>query len=104
MSLSQLQEMPLGKLILLVGPPGSGKSNFCQRTTLQSLAMDKPIIYVTTKSGSSDADRVLKEIGLSEVEPSLLNYVDAYNETVGVSAPERPDTVYADSTTSQASI
>jgi len=43
MSLSQLQEIPLSKTILLVGPPGAGKSTFCQQTVLQNLAVDKPV-------------------------------------------------------------
>ena len=58
--------------------------------------MDKPVIYVTTKYGSSDAERALKERGLREVEPSLLSFVDAYNETVGLSVSDRLDTVPAD--------
>jgi len=83
-------------MVLLVGPPGAGKSTFCHQVALQSLAVDKPIIYVTTKYGSSDAERALKERGLREVELGLLSFVDAYNETVGVSVPDRPDTAYAD--------
>jgi predicted hydrocarbon binding protein/KaiC/GvpD/RAD55 family RecA-like ATPase len=83
-------------MILIVGPPGAGKSMFCHQVALKSLVMDKPIIYVTTKHGSSDAERALKERGLREVEPSLLSFIDAYNETVGVSVPDRQDTVYAD--------
>jgi len=38
----------------------------------------------------------LKERGLAHVEPGLLSFVDAYNETVGTSVSDRPDTVYAD--------
>jgi predicted hydrocarbon binding protein/KaiC/GvpD/RAD55 family RecA-like ATPase len=95
-SLTQIQEVPTRKMVLLVGPPGAGKSMFCSQVALKSLAMDKPIIYVTTKYGSSDAERALKEQGLREVELGLLSFVDAYNETVGVSVPDRPDTVYAD--------
>jgi len=94
--LTQIQEMPPKKSILLVGPPGAGKSTFCHQVALKSLAVDKPVIYVTTKYGSSDAERALKERGLREVEPSLLSFVNAYNETVGISVPDRPDTVYAD--------
>jgi len=82
-------------MILLVGPPGSGKSTFCQQAILQSLAMDKPIIYVTTEYGPSEAERALKDRGLLEVEPGLLNFVNAYHETVGLSVSERPDTVHA---------
>jgi predicted hydrocarbon binding protein/KaiC/GvpD/RAD55 family RecA-like ATPase len=83
-------------MILLVGAPGAGKSAFCEESILQSLAMDRPVIYVTTGYGPSEAESALGERGLSEVEPGLLNFVDAYNETVGVSVSDRPDTVYAD--------
>ena len=62
-SLSQLQQVPLRKIVLLVGPPGAGKSAFCQQVALRSLEVDKPIIYVTTRYGSSDAERALKERG-----------------------------------------
>jgi predicted hydrocarbon binding protein/KaiC/GvpD/RAD55 family RecA-like ATPase len=83
-------------MVLLVGPPGSGKSTFCQQAILQSLAMNRSIIYVTTEYGPSEAEKALKEQGLSKVEPDMLNYVDAYNQTVGVAFSDRLDTVYAD--------
>jgi KaiC/GvpD/RAD55 family RecA-like ATPase len=95
-SLTQLQEAPSQNLILLVGPPGAGKSTFCQQTILQNIAIDRPIIYVTTECGPSEAEKALKERGLEEIEPNMLSYVDAYNETVGVSVSDRPDTVRAD--------
>ncbi|KON29726.1 hypothetical protein AC480_02555, partial [miscellaneous Crenarchaeota group archaeon SMTZ1-55] len=95
-SVSQLQEVPSKNVILLAGPPGSGKTTFCQQAIIQNLAMDRPIIYVTTEYGPSEAENALKEKGLVTVEPGLVNYVDAYNETVGVSVKDRPDTVYAD--------
>jgi predicted hydrocarbon binding protein/KaiC/GvpD/RAD55 family RecA-like ATPase len=95
-SLAQLQEVPPKSMILLVGAPGSGKSTFCQQVALKSLAMDRPIIYVTTEYGPSDAESALREHGLHEAEPGLLNFVDAYNETVGVSVSDRSDTFYAD--------
>jgi KaiC/GvpD/RAD55 family RecA-like ATPase len=95
-SLSQLQEVPPENLILLVGPPGSGKSTFCQQAILKGLAIDKPIIYVTTERGPSKAEAALKERGFAHVELGLLSFVDAYNKTVGVSVSEKPDIVYAD--------
>jgi len=95
-SLTQIQEVPPRSLLLLVGPPGAGKSKFCQQIALKSLAVDRPIIYVTTEYSPSDAERALREQGLGEIEPGLLNFVDAYNETVGSSVPDRPDTVCAD--------
>jgi len=83
-------------MMLLVGSPGSGKSSFCEQTVLQSLAIERPIIYLTTECSPYKTEARLKERGLSEVQKGLLNFIDAYNETVGVSVPDRPDTVYAD--------
>jgi predicted hydrocarbon binding protein/KaiC/GvpD/RAD55 family RecA-like ATPase len=95
-SLTQLQEVPSESNILLVGSPGSGKSSFCEQTVLQSLAIERPIIYLTTECSPSKTEARLKERGLRDVQRGLLNFIDAYNETVGVSVPDRPDTVYAD--------
>jgi len=94
-SLTQLQEIPSENIILLAGPPGSGKSTFCQQAALKRLAVDKPIIYVTTERDPSKVESTLKDRGLAQIEPGLLSFVDAYNDTVGVSVSDRPDTVYA---------
>ena len=59
--------------------------------------MDRPIIYVTTESGSSEVEKALGERGLGKIMPGLLNFVDAYSETVGVSLSDRSNTVSADS-------
>jgi KaiC/GvpD/RAD55 family RecA-like ATPase len=79
-----------------VGPLGSGKTTFCYQTILRNLAVDRPIIYVLTESSPSETEKSLREEGLIEVEPDSLNYVDAYNQTVGISVPLRLDTVSAD--------
>ena len=96
MSLAQLHEVPTRNLILLIGPPGSGKSTFCEQTILHSFTFDRPVIYVTTEYDPSKAEEALREKGLGRVKPGLLNYVDAYNETVGISISDRPDTIHAD--------
>jgi len=96
LSVAQLQEVPSESMMLLVGSPGSGKSSFCEQTVLQSLAIERPIIYLTTECAPSKTEARLKERGLSEIQKGLLTFIDAYNETVGVSVPERLDTVYAD--------
>jgi predicted hydrocarbon binding protein/KaiC/GvpD/RAD55 family RecA-like ATPase len=83
-------------MILLVGPPGSGKSTFCQQAILKGLAIDKPIIYVTTEYDPSKAEEALREKGLGMIEQGLLSFVDAFNETVGLSVKDRPDTIRAD--------
>jgi predicted hydrocarbon binding protein/KaiC/GvpD/RAD55 family RecA-like ATPase len=95
-SLTQLQEIPSENMILLVGSPGAGKSTFCEQTILKSIAMDRPVIYVTTEYGPPKAEATLKERGLAEIEPGLLNFVDAYNDTVGLLVSDQPDTVRAD--------
>jgi KaiC/GvpD/RAD55 family RecA-like ATPase len=38
-SLTQLQEIPSSNMVLLVGPPGAGKSTFCQETVLKSIEL-----------------------------------------------------------------
>ena len=94
--ITQIQEVPPRKMVLLVGSPGAGKSTFCQQVALKSLVMDRPIIYVTTECSPSEVEKELKDRGLGEVEPGLLNFVDAYNETVGLLVADRPDTARAD--------
>jgi len=95
-SFAQLQEVPSKNMILLVGSPGSGKSYFCEHIVLQNLAMDRPVIYVTTECDPDKVWQSLREKGLGSIEPNLLSFVDAYNETVGLSVSDRPDTVHAD--------
>jgi KaiC/GvpD/RAD55 family RecA-like ATPase len=93
--LAKIQEIPFENMILLVGPTGAGKSTFCQQVTLRSLAEDRPTIFVTTEYGPAQAEIALKERGLREVKPDLLNYVNVYHETVGLSVADRPDTIHA---------
>jgi predicted hydrocarbon binding protein/KaiC/GvpD/RAD55 family RecA-like ATPase len=95
-SITQIQEVPPRKMVLLVGSPGAGKSTFCQQVALKSLAVDRPVIYVTTECSPSEVEKELRDRGLGEVEPGLLNFVDAYNETVGLLVANRPDTARAD--------
>lgn len=84
MSLNDIQSIPSGNLILLVGPPGSGKSTFCNQTVLKTIE-EKPIIYVTTESPPSRVAVSLEELGLSKVLPNPISYVDSYNTTIGLS-------------------
>jgi predicted hydrocarbon binding protein/KaiC/GvpD/RAD55 family RecA-like ATPase len=95
-SVSQLQDIPFENMILLVGPPGAGKSYFCEQAALQRLAIGEPVIYLTTDCDSSKTQARLEEKGLGEIGLGLLYFIDAYSETVGLSVSDRPNTANAD--------
>ncbi len=94
-SLAEIQEVPRGNLILLSGPPGAGKSAFCHQVVLNGVATDRPVLLVTTERSVPDVMSMLSEKGLGESTPGALTFVDAFTGTVGLAAPERPDTVAA---------
>jgi KaiC/GvpD/RAD55 family RecA-like ATPase len=96
-SLDQLLDVPLENMVLLSGPPGSGKSGFCEQVILKSVAVGKPIIYVTTECNSLKAEVALRDRGLGEIEAGFLHFVDAYSETVGLSVMDQTNMVTADS-------
>ncbi len=95
MSLAEIQEVPRESLVLLTGTPGAGKSTFCHQVVLNGLAMDKPVVFVTTEHGPTEVMGLLREKGMGELPPNALSFIDAFGETVGVTTPERPDTVNA---------
>jgi len=95
LSLAEIQEVPKESLIFVAGPPGAGKSTFCHQAVLNGLAMDRPVIFVTTEHGPSEVIDLLRERGMGEPPPGALSFVDAFGETVGATTPDRPDTVGA---------
>ncbi len=95
LSLTKIQEVPKESLILLSGPPGAGKSTFCHQAVLNGLAIDRPVVFVTTEHEPTEVIRLLREKGMGKLPPNALSFIDAFGETVGVTTPERPDTVSA---------
>jgi len=83
-------------MILLVGPPGSGKSTFCHQTVINNISL-KPIIYVTTETAPIKIEDSLREMGLAGTSPHPISYVDAFHETVGLMTEVRSDTEDASS-------
>jgi len=95
LSLAEIQEMPRESLILLIGPPGAGKSTFCHEVVLNSLAAERPILFVTTEQSPAVIMDRLREKGVERLPSGLLSFVDAFGQTVGLAAAERPDTALA---------
>jgi predicted hydrocarbon binding protein/KaiC/GvpD/RAD55 family RecA-like ATPase len=93
-SLTELQEIPSRNMVLLVGPPGAGKSTFCQETVLKSITMG-PVVYVTTESTPSQIIESLRQKGLGEELPHALGFIDAFRETVGLPSIVRSDAIDA---------
>jgi len=93
LSLAEIQEVPRESLTLLVGPPGAGKSTFCQQAVLNGIAADRPVIFVTTEQSPSGVSGRLREKGVGE--SVSLSFVDAFAKTVGLATPERADTIDA---------
>jgi predicted hydrocarbon binding protein/KaiC/GvpD/RAD55 family RecA-like ATPase len=95
LSLAEIQDVPKNNLILLARPPGAGKSAFCHQMVLNNIAAESPVIFVTTEQSPSNILGRLKEKGMGEIAPGVLNFVDAFGQTVGLEPVERPDTVLA---------
>jgi KaiC/GvpD/RAD55 family RecA-like ATPase/predicted hydrocarbon binding protein len=93
--LAEIQEVPKESLILLSGPPGAGKSTFCHQMVLNSIAAERPVIFVTTEQSPSGVTGLLSEKGMGESVHEALSFVDAFTETVGLTCTPRSDTVCA---------
>ncbi len=96
LSLAEIQEIPTESLTLVIGPPGAGKSTFCHQVVLNSIAANRPVIFVTTEQSPSGVIRLLIEKGIGGPKSEILSFVDAFSETVGVETLDRPDTICAD--------
>jgi predicted hydrocarbon binding protein/KaiC/GvpD/RAD55 family RecA-like ATPase len=95
MSLAKIRQAPDKGVILLVGSPGAGKSAFCHQVVLNALALERPVIYVTTERRPAEVIDLLIEKGLGEPPPGALGFVDAFSQTVGVQTQARQDTLSA---------
>jgi len=96
LSLAEIQEIPRDSLTLVIGPPGAGKSAFCHQVILNSIAENRPVIFVTTEQSPSGVMQLLIEKGMGGPKSEVLSFVDAFSQTVGVEIPDRPDTICAD--------
>jgi predicted hydrocarbon binding protein/KaiC/GvpD/RAD55 family RecA-like ATPase len=93
--LAAIRDAPGNSLMLLAGPPGAGKSRFCHQVVLNSVAGERPVIFVTTEQTPADVISLLGERGLGEPAPGMVSFVDAFTETVGLACTQRADTLCA---------
>ena len=96
LSLAEIEDVPKESLILLTGAPGAGKSSFCHQVALNSIAAERPVIFVTSERSPAEVVDILSERGIGESVG--LNFVDAFTETVGLTCTPRSDTVCANCT------
>jgi predicted hydrocarbon binding protein/KaiC/GvpD/RAD55 family RecA-like ATPase len=59
------------------------------------MALDRPVIFITTEHDPSEVIDLLQERGMGELTPKALSFIDAFGETVGAATTERPDTLDA---------
>jgi predicted hydrocarbon binding protein len=62
---------------------------------LNALAVDRPVIFVTTEATPAEVTHLLREEGMSDPAPGALNFVDAFSQTVGLARAGGPEAVEA---------
>lgn len=82
-------EIPLGSNILLVGPPGVGKTVLCETLLCECLKKGAETLYITLDYSPKDAKRRINKrgINLAEEERKLV-FVDGYSWLVGESTEQ----------------
>ncbi len=75
---------PIGSSILLVGPPGSGKTTLAHQFMKQGLKEKQPGLYTTL---DMSPDEVVKEMNQldGKIDRKLIKFIDAYSWRVGKS-------------------
>lgn len=75
--------IPLGISVLLQGPPGSGKSTFCNQFIYEGNKNNEACIYVTFNASPEEIKNVAKSFGMGFSE-ELTIFIDAYSWQIGV--------------------
>jgi predicted hydrocarbon binding protein/KaiC/GvpD/RAD55 family RecA-like ATPase len=82
MSLLDFYEVPLNTVVLLYGPPGSGKSTFCRDAAVSRLRQHAgPIIYITTELLPEEIFQYMSQKGLRQEQLNEMWVMDGTQST-----------------------
>jgi KaiC/GvpD/RAD55 family RecA-like ATPase len=81
-ALENLMEVKEGKNIVLIGPPGSGKTVLCQNIFCEAMRNGIPCMYVSTHSAPQELIEEMRLLGIEE-RSGLYIFVDLYSWVVG---------------------
>ncbi|HLC51148.1 MAG TPA: RAD55 family ATPase [archaeon] len=77
---------PKNASIVLIGPPGCGKSTIAQQFVVEGLKNRQPVIYVAFDSSPEEITDSLQRFG--KVEKEKLKFIDGYSWRIGESGGE----------------
>lgn len=79
---------PANSSILLIGPPGCGKSTLCQQFVWNGLKENQPALFITLDVSPDEIRENMKNFGWKVTDTSKLKFIDAYSWRVGESKEE----------------
>ncbi len=83
--------LPQGTSLLLVGPPGSGKTSFCLQLALDTIREGCEVLYLTTESTPTNILAHALGVGLLQGDDPIgqkIKFIDAYSWAIGMRKDE----------------
>ena len=73
-------------MVLVEGPPASGKSSLVKAFVRLALQNEQPIVYVSTQSSAGEVTSEVSKVTGVELSPERIRILDCYSSAVGSSA------------------